>query len=250
MVRSLGGTGRAGAPQGSGSLTQTLGGVPEQWLAAKYGWQPLLQDVYNSLDSVRQAYSDSGQVHRVEASFTSTAPNKSIKRSAGGDWGPEIEYNCTGRRVSGRAFIEYAITGGFAHSLSQFGILNPAALAWELLPYSFVVDWALPIGPYLSSLDYAVGLSFVKGSRTFHHRQTWNSRLTRTKGTMPGGYSADWSGGTGSGSGFLMRREVYPNFPFPPLPQIKDPFSPVHMANGISLLVGAFGRNQELVSYY
>jgi hypothetical protein len=33
------------------------------------------------------------------------------------------------------------------------------ALAWELIPYSFVVDWLFPVGDYLSSLDALVGVS-------------------------------------------------------------------------------------------
>jgi hypothetical protein len=31
------------------------------------------------------------------------------------------------------------------------GLLDPASVAWELLPYSFVVDWFIPIGQYLAA---------------------------------------------------------------------------------------------------
>jgi hypothetical protein len=124
--------------------------------------------------------------------------------------------------------------------MSQLGMANPLSLAWELLPYSFVVDWFLPIGQFLSSLDYALGLEFRYGWMTVQHRQSWNSRLTRTHGTQFG-FEADWSGGTGNGKGFYMHREALHSFPFPPLPVLKDPFSPIHMANGLALLSEAFG---------
>lgn len=55
-------------------------------------------------------------------------------------------------------------------SLADHGMLNPASLAWELTPYSFVLDWWFNVGDVLSSLDnlltmdklYALDSSSVK----------------------------------------------------------------------------------------
>jgi hypothetical protein len=33
----------------------------------------------------------------------------------------------------------------------SLGLTNPAAIVWELVPWSFVVDWFLPVGSYLSA---------------------------------------------------------------------------------------------------
>jgi hypothetical protein len=33
----------------------------------------------------------------------------------------------------------------------SLGLVNPAEIAWEVVPYSFVVDWFLPIGSYISA---------------------------------------------------------------------------------------------------
>jgi len=38
-------------------------------------------------------------------------------------------------------------------------LTNPAAIAWEVVPYSFVVDWFLPIGSYLSAWGVIPALS-------------------------------------------------------------------------------------------
>jgi hypothetical protein len=35
----------------------------------------------------------------------------------------------------------------------QLGLLDPATVLWEIIPYSFVVDWFLPIGSYLDNLN-------------------------------------------------------------------------------------------------
>lgn len=238
-IRQIFGSG--GGRGSGGSVTRHAGGVPGQWLRLKYGWQPLLQDVYNSVDTVRQAYSDTGSPASVTASASQTVPNKNFVTAYQGNWGPEITYKCTSRRVSGKASIKYRLGGGTNHSMSQLGMANPASLAWELLPYSFVVDWFLPIGQFLSSLDYAIGLVFIDGYYSIKQEQSWQSQLSRTTGTQPG-YVANWSGGTGSGKAMFFYREVMDGFPFPPLPAIKNPFSPTHMANGLALLSEAFGR--------
>lgn len=36
---------------------------------------------------------------------------------------------------------------------ARFGLVNPLEVAWELLPFSFVADWFLPIGGYLNAMD-------------------------------------------------------------------------------------------------
>jgi len=51
-------------------------------------------------------------------------------------------------------------------------MLNPASLAWELMPYSFVIDWWFNVGDVLASLDnlfiidslYALDSSSVRRS--------------------------------------------------------------------------------------
>jgi hypothetical protein len=44
------------------------------------------------------------------------------------------------------------------------GLLDPASVAWELLPFSFVADWFIPIGSYLAKRSFAQSLkgTFVK----------------------------------------------------------------------------------------
>lgn len=48
--------------------------------------------------------------------------------------------------------------------LARWTSLNPASIAWELTPYSFVVDWFLDIGGTLRNFETAV---LSQGS--FHH---------------------------------------------------------------------------------
>jgi len=61
--------------------------------------------------------------------------------------------------------IFYVQTDVPAHRIS---LGNPMELAWELIPFSFVVDWFLPIGNWISALD-----------ATLHVTGTWGTVTTK-----------------------------------------------------------------------
>lgn len=44
---------------------------------------------------------------------------------------------------------------------AKVGLTNPLSVAWELIPFSFVVDWFLPIGKYLDALDVPLLYTFT-----------------------------------------------------------------------------------------
>lgn len=49
---------------------------------------------------------------------------------------------------------------------SAFTLGNPLELAWEVIPFSFVVDWGINVGEYLSALDALSGWNFQSGTVT------------------------------------------------------------------------------------
>lgn len=54
----------------------------------------------------------------------------------------------------------------------ELGLTDPLTVLWNILPYSFVLDWLLPIGPWLSALNverelkvgYVVRSNFIKNN--------------------------------------------------------------------------------------
>jgi hypothetical protein len=60
---------------------------------------------------------------------------------------------------------------------SQTGFTNPINLLWELIPFSFVADWFLPIGSYLEALKAWEGATFLGGSRTLFTRVKTDSTV-------------------------------------------------------------------------
>jgi hypothetical protein len=124
-------------------------------------------------------------------------------------------------------------------AFTSLGLTNPALVAWELVPFSFVVDWALPIGDWLSSLDAMLGYD---SNNTWSSISTLQRRYWRTVGIN--GKSGIYTN-TNEYSDYCertrLRRTAAASVPLPILPSLKDPRSLGHMANGLSLLATVFG---------
>ncbi|UUW21191.1 MAG: maturation protein [Sanya fiers-like virus 5] len=71
-------------------------------------------------------------------------------------------------------------------ALNQVGLLNPVSVAWELVPFSFIIDWFAPIGPMFQALTAPAGLIFVDG--------TSSNRFTLTGTVYEVAYDANATG--------------------------------------------------------
>lgn len=228
--------------QGRPTRTNNLGlGIPEQWLALRYGWQPMLQDIYNSVELVKKLNSGQADVYSVTANAGSKPSFRDVPRSGDAATYPNRTWTMKNASVRGNGTIYYRVNSEFGEALSQFGLTNPLSLAWELLPYSFVLDWMLPIGSYLESLDYARGLEFDRGWVSIKAKVELAAYLSDSL-VSSGGYTLNWSGGRSSAKYFRFERFILGGFPSPPVPHLKNPFSSTHVANALSLLAAAFGR--------
>lgn len=210
--------------------------IPEKWLELQYGWKPAMSDLYGAVEALNGKERD-GDAYRATV--------KAVVRETFSEEF-SLPYNgrmyVTGTKSGERGIsirLDYVLENPLLATLAQLGITNPAVLAWELVPYSFVVDWMIPIGSYLNSLDAALGWSFKGGSYTAFSKQhssgyakmgpsdVWNRHMI----AYPSDYMSEQ---------FKFTRTVFPSSPLPRFPGIKNPLSTGHLANAMSLLVTAF----------
>lgn len=208
------------------------------WLELQYGWKPLLQDIHGSMEALVRTQFAKPLKYKATAKF-----NVNDSRIIGqpGLPGPTITHEASGFQVV-KYVVEYRTTNDVVSSAAQLGLLNPAQLVWELLPYSFVVDWFLPVGQALSQLDSTAGLSFFQGTKTVFTKGT--TKASTVSVPTPSVYGPQGYDGLkiGTREEVHMTRDVMSQFPAPALPVLKNPFSSVHVANAIALLATSFKR--------
>ncbi|DAD51532.1 maturation protein [ssRNA phage Gerhypos.1_48] len=201
------------------------------WLQWTYGWKPAAQSLYGV---VQQATSVDKPFHMIRA----TGRYKNSKHIQVYAFHGHIPTNQRGD-ISQMCMIqaEFAMSNSAAESLANYTSLNPLAIAWELVPYSFVVDWAIDIGGYLRAAESAFlyGNSFVRGFVTEGSKL---DQLSWTTGSYTDSLtqSTDVMNFSGTFTTTTKRRQVLSENPFPRPPSLNLSLGGNRLISAASLL--------------
>lgn len=212
--------------------------APTIWLETQYGWLPLLGDIYTGMTNFYK---------RVEEGYTIRAKGSGVDTIVSqDDWVNDpgiVRHRDTNRKkIYCQYIIDYEVDFARLVNMQSWGIYNPWLLAWELVPYSFVVDWFLPVGDWLSQVGYSTGLYFKRGMRsgmivsdtvrTFGPQPTTANETRVLKGS-------DWF------RSVRFNRDKLTTFPSPGAPRFdRDGLRGKRIANALSLLALAFDRKR------
>lgn len=194
--------------------------LAKRWLEFSYGIQPTMSDIWGLSQELQKKHTGNFKKVRSRQSQGATfrIPDQSSFRNI-----------TVSHEISVMMVARYRETATL-HSLSSYGITNPLAVAWELIPYSFVLDWAIGVGDYLNNLDALVGIEEClvrSGSR----------QITTVSGSsVPWGFTGD-NGSFGQSTStrtVLTRNSV--TAPYYPVPQIDMKLTKSRAANALALL--------------
>lgn len=222
---------------GGPSVSKSLA---SNWLEFQYGWKPLLADVRATMEATAQYVARSPPYRRVSASATNL---ETVRSSIFGVQPWAIGSREVIRRSTSRYGFRYVVEDDFKVYLQKLGFTNPINLAWEVIPYSFVVDWFFPLGPYLETLSAWQGLKFLDGYLVQFTKQSTRSTVSLTHkqwnpsipefGDFYGAYDDEW---------IKFNRSKLSAFPEARFPQIKNPIGVTHALNALALLRVAFRK--------
>lgn len=199
--------------------------LTDLWLSIQYGWKPLLSDIHTGIGLATKGFRD---------------PNSRFIRAAGrahdthskvqpyGDH--EFRWDTNARF---QAIYYYTVGNETLDGLDSLGLLNPLSIAWELVPFSFVADWFVPVGSFLSSLTASAGLNFTAGmvSRRVDVDYYYRRKDPDLSDDRRWSSYGTWHSRTKS-----FGREVLSSFPLPRVYANPHPFSTPHIASAISLI--------------
>lgn len=146
--------------------------VHKTWLEYKYGWTPLLMDVKNSAEFFAQQISEqrlsefSVSSNTVESISYEGLPTGGFNRM-GFDANFETIRYWSEQEKSCRVKLWLKISNPQLSQLQQLGLTNPALVAWELVPFSFVFDWFISVGQYLQGITALHGVTILKAMQSY-----------------------------------------------------------------------------------
>jgi len=167
-------------------------GAANGWLAHRFGVLPLISDINGALEILDGAL-DRPMIFKVSTTLKGVGRNDRVipHWNPLGPPGRSINHWTTDYRASAHVQVE---NPGFQKAAS-LGLINVPALAWELVPFSFVVDYFINVGDWLGNLDALAGVQ--------RYAATWGES-TKCHTEVSGG------GGTGTADYLRTLRYILP----------------------------------------
>lgn len=198
------------------------------WLEYHFGWEPLIQDIHDAVSVFVEPVAD------TFAKGVGKAQTRKVTRTKTTD--PSHWFwleTSTSVDITVKTGASVAITNQNLALAGQLGLLNPMAIAWEVVPFSFVVDWFANVGTVLQSCTDFAGMTLVKPWNSHFYKgtiETWN---------LPGDNPLSTQTPQGNlFSGVSLERRLSLQGPSLSLRPLKSP-SIKRAATAVSLLWGA-----------
>lgn len=149
-----------------------------QYLEMVFGWQPLLADIHAACVTVINTPPATQRVNAQAKTYWQSEQ----RLDAGTIWHETL----TGPlRVKRSATVEIGNPNTWLRE--RAGLNNPAAVAWDLVPWSFLVNMVSNVGSLVNSITDFAGLDFPSSSITRHFDLTY--RLTVSTPSPHGRYT-------------------------------------------------------------
>jgi hypothetical protein len=202
--------------------------IANTYLAYVYGLRPILSDLQGTYNEI---------VHRENAWFR-------VKGVAKREW---TEYSvqqlsdfCIMRIKEDYTVIvkqQCTITGTSSASrfLASHGLTNASSVVWEVIPFSFIVDWFLPIGAFLSQPDAFEGATVASWHKTLIRKKVTSIELFHVG--QNSSYEVFETGMQSfSATNFACDRTIMSGIPPLASLRFKNPIGVEHIANSFFLL--------------
>lgn len=172
------------------------------WFEGRFGWLPLVYDVNDAIAALHVKRRDIA-VGR-NAQVITFQDGDSSSTGSGTRWDTTRTISGT-HKVSGYAVAE--LSGG----LNAVGF-DPLVTGWEVVPYSFLIDYFIDIGGYLQAITpfSDVNLAVTSASIVTDYSAT----VSRIATWHPDG-SFSQAGGVVAGGSLTYRVRQYTRFPYP-----------------------------------
>lgn len=151
----------------------------ELWLQYRYGWQPVVYSLQNAVETMNRDVPKwkKGRGYQ-EISDTLIDVEPFSGPSYAGEWSETLEFT---QKVRGWAAAELMWQDNYR--------IDPLVTGYEVIPFSFIVDWFVDVGSWLEAISpFASGstlgscLSIQTSSKRMMFEHIWDTNTTESYG--------------------------------------------------------------------
>jgi hypothetical protein len=208
--------------------TMSMKQIGGKHLEVAYGWKPFASDLYGICGNLLE--------HGVDALNTkrkiSVWQGFGREKVAGGyPLNPEFyDYD----HGSGKRILSMRVVfsnSNFTDSMVAWSSLNPALIAWELMPLSFVFDWFFDVSGFMSNMEFQLyaNTRFKGGTLTelifYNYIVLVNNKSSVTS-----------ISGKGSIKYRYIKRTILTSYPSPKIPRFRMDLGSAQLLNAAALL--------------
>lgn len=159
---------------------QRLQKIEEMWLEGRYGWRPFVLDVQDAVEAHQAKVGDRLSKKGIIPGWETTVeyPQGTIA------WNNLVLALTQVAKYQG--YVRVGQTGDFRAGMMQgaraYGLYDLVGTGWDLIPYSFVVDWFCNIGQAAKAMQAYALLDERIGWTTYERLVTSNIRCTIQRG--------------------------------------------------------------------
>jgi hypothetical protein len=208
------------------------------WLEYTYGWRPLVSTIYGAATKLLNPDAKSDLTFNLHA----TASENLLEGTRDVTNQPDEvqDHYRFYQKARCRFVVRFRVKPSALITLGGFTSLNPVSIAWEVTPYSFVVDWFVNIGGYLRDFENALlyGTSFADGYVTETCiGEAWCSQNgSKTTSDGFGGSTVTIAQLSSYERYTEKRRVVLTTTPFPRIPKFDPHLGASRLISGAALL--------------
>lgn len=171
------------APAGKRRKSQS-NRIEDLFLEYQFGWKQLYNDINGAIDVLLRNQFEVGKLIHVNGFvYTHDSMTRYRQFTRKRNRQHEGELDAKGNLLQELTFSgdspwpqfavqhngNYRIYSSELRMLQQLGISTPQVTLWDMVPYSFVVDWITNIDAILKSVSYADGLATLPSTRTYYY---------------------------------------------------------------------------------
>lgn len=222
--------------------TTIIDGAVNAWLEFRYAVRPLIGDIQNALNALNAVIASRRCVargHEYASAKREDVDHFQMVDSGAPYMGITAKIS-EEETIRARGGVLYAIEEQVVSLITILGLDQPVESLWELIPFSFIIDWVFSIGDWLQSLFKSSGLDILTSWVSLIVERVRKVKVTDVWYSYNAGSDRFWLNSSEFGSSYMKVQWKW-RYPHPAVPSLPRVDLKLNLAKIIDL--GAIGRS-------